>query len=559
MINLKKNFGPKIYSFIIYLLIFGMLESLFSSSILMFFEIKINNQTDHYFGLSINEKLEFFIFLIIVIISFLCSKYFRTYLIRKTYFINTNMELSLFQKLRFLNFNQFDSIGQDKIRTLLDDLKKLRDSPEYIINVVSSFILVFVCLFYLFYLNFQGALLLLTFIVGLIIFLKLRNRIVQKKSEELRNIQDINEQNINDFILGFREISINKIINDNIYRKHIKKNREKVRNLNIFINTKDLVNGLIGNYSFYTILAIILFVFPLLFDFNNGKTFQFILVIFFMITPVFNIVTSITVFILIKVSYDRVDNFYSIIERFNLKVFDNSLPDVFENEKFDSIKLNKVSFNYYDQNKSVIFKLNPIDIEIKRGECIFIIGGNGSGKSTFVNILSGLIFPVEGKIYFNKKELGENNFNSFSNKVTTIFSDPYLFSENYRGFDFSFEKLDKLIKKMKMEDILKFNEKKQIFDNSLSTGQKKRLALLYGLMERKEIIIMDEWAAEQDPIFKKYFYENLITDLIHEGKTILIITHDDNYFHCADRILKFEDGKIVSDSKFNDSTYKKYH
>jgi len=79
----------------------------------------------------------------------------------------------------------------------------------------------------------------------------------------------------------------------------------------------------------------------------------------------------------------------------------------------------------------------------------------------------------------------------------------------------------------------------------LSTGQRKRLALISSLLEDRPIVMFDEWAADQDPHFRKHFYEDIIPSLRASGKTILAVSHDDNYWHVADRVLKMEYGQFV--------------
>ena len=85
----------------------------------------------------------------------------------------------------------------------------------------------------------------------------------------------------------------------------------------------------------------------------------------------------------------------------------------------------------------------------------------------------------------------------------------------------------------------------QFTNLQLSTGQRKRLALLVTLLEDKDIYIFDEWAADQDPHFRDFFYEKLLLDLKNQGKTVIAVTHDDRNFHCADRVLKMDYGKFV--------------
>jgi putative ATP-binding cassette transporter len=80
---------------------------------------------------------------------------------------------------------------------------------------------------------------------------------------------------------------------------------------------------------------------------------------------------------------------------------------------------------------------------------------------------------------------------------------------------------------------------------NLSRGQRKRLALLTAYLEDRPIFVFDEWAADQDPVFRKIFYLRLLPELKQRGKTVLAITHDDRYFAHADRIVKLEVGQVV--------------
>ncbi|MEO1054746.1 MAG: hypothetical protein AAFX87_29205, partial [Bacteroidota bacterium] len=100
---------------------------------------------------------------------------------------------------------------------------------------------------------------------------------------------------------------------------------------------------------------------------------------------------------------------------------------------------------------------------------------------------------------------------------------------------------------MKLRDIIKINEEKNRIDKGLSKGQQKRLSLIYSMLEDKQILVLDEWAAEQDPQFRAYFYKEILQILKAKGKTIIAVTHDDKYFTSSDRLIKFDYGQIVSD------------
>ena len=82
-------------------------------------------------------------------------------------------------------------------------------------------------------------------------------------------------------------------------------------------------------------------------------------------------------------------------------------------------------------------------------------------------------------------------------------------------------------------------------DLNFSTGQRKRLALLVALLEKKKIIVLDEWAADQDPEFRQEFYEQIIPKLRELGKTVIAITHDDQYYELADHVIYMENGQCI--------------
>jgi ABC-type siderophore export system fused ATPase/permease subunit len=222
-----------------------------------------------------------------------------------------------------------------------------------------------------------------------------------------------------------------------------------------------------------------------------------------------------------------------------------------KHREFELLEFKNIGYTYFDQQKKQTFSLGPIDWQIKKGEVVFLTGGNGSGKSTFVNLLTGLYCPKEGQVLVNGKETSYPDYLNFKESISAIFTTNYLFSENYDDYELSCSnaELGKYIELVRMQNILRLNNGKSTFEDKLSKGQQKRLAMIYALMEERPILVLDEWAAEQDPAFRAYFYTCLLPDLKRMGKTIIAVTHDDNYFLSADRIIKFDCGRIVSDLK----------
>jgi putative ATP-binding cassette transporter len=217
--------------------------------------------------------------------------------------------------------------------------------------------------------------------------------------------------------------------------------------------------------------------------------------------------------------------------------------DVFN--QFTSIQLQKVKYTHDNNGDEDSFTLGPINLEIQRGEILFIVGGNGSGKTTLMKILSGLYKTTSGEIRIDDNPLKESMLPAYYNLFSLIMSDYYLFNKLYGLDSIDSKKVASLLKLMKLET------KTAVIDNAftdtrLSTGQRKRLAMIVALLHDKPIYLFDEWAADQDIHFRTYFYEVLLKDLKNKGKTVIAISHDDRFFHVADKIFKLEFGKAVS-------------
>jgi len=211
------------------------------------------------------------------------------------------------------------------------------------------------------------------------------------------------------------------------------------------------------------------------------------------------------------------------------------------NLHFDNINFKNTVFRYEDS-----FEIGPINLKIEKNECIIIQGGNGSGKSTFLKLLTYLYYPESGHIRINNKIVNNNNLQLYRELFSAVFSDFHLFKKLYGSSNIDDKKIDELLELFELDNKTIFSDNS--FSNlNLSQGQKKRLALLISLVEDREILVFDEVAADQDPSFKKYFYETLIKDLIKKGKTIINASHDDQYFHTADRTLKMEFGNFILD------------
>jgi putative ATP-binding cassette transporter len=211
---------------------------------------------------------------------------------------------------------------------------------------------------------------------------------------------------------------------------------------------------------------------------------------------------------------------------------------------FRSLELRNVVFEYSDYAQAKTFSLGPVDLTIEAGEVIFLVGGNGSGKSTLLKVLTSLYTPQTGLLLYNGSPLRSGDYEWYRNLFSTVFSDYHLFDRLYGLEDTTAERIEDLIAYFRLAGHVRLAGD-ALNSGDLSSGQKKRLALLTSLLEDRPILVLDEWAADQDPQFRQFFYTSLLPALRAQGKTILAATHDDRYFHVADRVIKLEWGRLV--------------
>lgn len=213
------------------------------------------------------------------------------------------------------------------------------------------------------------------------------------------------------------------------------------------------------------------------------------------------------------------------------------------------LELAGVSHRYWNEKEERCFTLGPIDLVLRPGELVFVIGGNGSGKTTLALILAGLYAPEQGEIRLGGQSVTPECREAYRQQFSAVFSDFHLF-ETLLGFDHGESSAEARTYLTRLH----LDHKVRIEDGTFSTldlsqGQRKRLALLVAYLEDRPFYVFDEWAADQDPVFKNIFYTEILPTLKARGKTVIVITHDDAYFHLADRCIVLQEGKLKETRK----------
>jgi putative ATP-binding cassette transporter len=216
------------------------------------------------------------------------------------------------------------------------------------------------------------------------------------------------------------------------------------------------------------------------------------------------------------------------------------------------IGMRGVRYAFEPAEGSEPFVLGPIDLQLRRGEMVFVVGDNGSGKTTLIKLLLGLYAPQQGEVLRDDTVVTPETRDDYRQLFTTVFSDFYLFEDlvaNNKG-----EENAQALPQAALPYLqrLEIAHKVSVQDGSfstvdLSTGQRKRLALVHAYLEGRPVLVFDEWAADQDPTFRHLFYTELLPELRAKGHLLVVISHDDRYFHLADRVITMKAGRIAED------------
>jgi putative pyoverdin transport system ATP-binding/permease protein len=303
-----------------------------------------------------------------------------------------------------------------------------------------------------------------------------------------------------------------------------------------------------GKFAFFFAFGVLLFLLPLFLPIASSTLSGYLLTFIFLTKPLESLIARLPNLNQASIALGKIDSL-------NLSLRDQAegADDIQlalgkpVNTAWQSLTLQAVKHIYPGDRDDSHFTLGPIDLAFKPGELVFIIGGNGSGKSTLAKILLGLYRPDNGEILLDGNPINDQNREWYRQHFAAIFADFYLF-DRLLGLDVI--KLEPQI--LAYLKLLKIEHKVQVEGDrfstiALSTGQRKRLALLVSWLDDRPIYLFDEWAADQDPGFRELFYTQFLPDFKSRGKTVFVISHDDHYFHIADRVIKLEYGQLEYD------------
>jgi putative ATP-binding cassette transporter len=372
-----------------------------------------------------------------------------------------------------------------------------------------------------------------------------------RRSTELNALLHDAQRRENDFLAaltdlldGFKEARLNRARSADVFQ-HLERVSWAVRDVKTLAGTRFSAHYIFAQTMFYALLAAIVFLLPRVSTAYGPVVLKLTAAVLFIIGPLGAIVATIPLYSAANVAASNI----FMMER---KLEEASGPGMNGQEapppaRFARIDMTRVVFQYSERGAGTVFRLGPIDLRVNAGEILFIVGGNGSGKSTLLHVLTGLYHPQSGSVVMDDTLLEPATATRYRSHFTAVFSDYHLFDRLYGMSGVSPERVNELLRLMEIHDKTAF-EGGRFTTLDLSSGQRKRLALVVALLEERPILVLDEWAADQDPVFRRFFYETILPELKKQGKTIVAATHDDRYFGIADRVVKMEYGTFVDNT-----------
>jgi putative ATP-binding cassette transporter len=505
--------------------------------------VAINDATEIAFSNTEMEARLFLMYLISLILFYIGRKHALSQLTIGLEKSLIKVRTRIAEKIKNTELLFIENVGKSKLyNNLIQDTNLISQSAVFVGAAIQSGVSVLFAFFYIALLSVTGFLLtIITLAIGLTVYVDHHKYITRqlqaasKKEEEFFNT-------FNHLLDGFKETKINEQKGEDLLA-HVKKVSNESGIIKINTSLESVSHIMFIRTLINILLGILAFTLPIFSSIPPETLIKIIATILF-------VAASLDFFITALPTFDRIDVAVENIQKLEAELetashHDHKTEVLQPLTFFGSLKLDTVTFQYLDQiDKKILFEVGPLNFSINRGEIIFIIGGNGSGKSTFMKLLTGLYYPQSGDIFLDDNKIDKTNYRAYRSLFSVIFTDFYLFDKLYGLSNIDEKKVKSLLRLMELEKKTKYIDGKFTHTN-LSTGQKKRLALIVTMMEDKPIYIFDEWAADQDPSFRQYFYEVLLKDFKNQGKTVIAVTHDDRYFDIADRVLKMDYGKFV--------------
>jgi putative ATP-binding cassette transporter len=462
-----------------------------------------------------------------------------------------NLRIMLCRQIMSTPLRRLEEIGASKLLTTLTaDVITIADVLTNLPSFITDIFIVTGCLIYLAWLSWQP----FVFLLGVILFSIVTVQLMQLPGKRiltrLREGVDVLYEHFRSLIEGIKELKLHQARRRAFLEEEFTATAGSIRRHKVKAVTFFAVSGGWASLLLFGALGALIFALPSVINISVEVTTGYVMTTLYMSGSLSNLITFLPEIVSANVCVKKLSSLQLALDAEKAEY--NTCPETTVLYNWKSLELVGVTHSYKGDNGSNNFVLGPLDLTLRPGELVFITGGNGSGKTTLAKLLTGLYAPEGGEIRLNDQSIDDESRERYRQHFSAIFSDFYLFKKLLGLITPDLDQQAEFyLKRLQLED------KTQVRDGNLSTvslsqGQRKRLALLTAFLENRPIYLFDEWAADQDPFFRDFFYRTLLPELKVSGKTVIVISHDDRYYGIGDRVIKLEYGKLEHDIRMRD-------
>jgi len=478
------------------------------------------------------------LFVSICIFILICRTTSHVLLTRVTLDATTELRIKTYRQIMNAPIAELEKLGSSKLLVAITtDVVRIVIGATLVPNVLVNLVTITGMLGYVFLLNPD----VFWFTLGAIVFgvityqvpMYIGSRYFQRGRTKMDSLQEA----IRGLIHGTKELKLSKVKRDRYFDEVLLASEYDVLHNSKIANTIVSAAANYGDLLSFFVIGVVAYIFVSYHAISTESLVGAIMALLYISGPVAQILFAMTPLSNAQVSYRNMKRVFDALSTEKASEEIKPLPE------WDSLRFSNVAYRY--ENAEHSFELGPLDVGISKGEITFIVGGNGSGKSTLCKLMALHYTPTAGDIYFGNVKINPQTLNSGRQYISAILSDYYLFDRLLGSLSEVDEELvNRYLTKLEIQRKVTVKDGK-FSTLKLSEGQKKRLALVVAFLEDRDIYLFDEWAADQDPVFKQVFYLNIIPELKARNKAVVVISHDDRYFHVADQVLFMEEGKLI--------------
>jgi putative pyoverdin transport system ATP-binding/permease protein len=455
----------------------------------------------------------------------------------------TGLRVQLSRQILASPLRKLEEIGAARLLAVFtEDVPNVSATLTQVPNLCINFVIVVGCLVYMAWLSW---LMFLLVMVTVVITMGIYHLLVQRSTryfEAARNAVTELMKNFSALVHGNKELQLHRARRIAFIKSGIEDTAQKVATNRVASTTTYALAEAWGETLIFVVIGLLLFGFASLRHANATVLTGFVIAFLYMMTPLQFVLNTFP-------QIGQADVGIRSIEKIRKELGAMAIPEAAPIEalpaKWRRLELMRVSHTYFREKENSKFTLGPINLVFEPGSLVFITGGNGSGKTTLIKILTGLYAAETGEIRLDGKPIHIANADAYRQLFSAVFSDFFLFDQLHGMVN-----VDEDAKRYL--NLLQLEHKVSVKDGKFSTidlsqGQRKRLALLIAYLEDRPIYVFDEWAADQDALFRDIFYHQLLPDLKRRGKSVFVISHDERYYHIADRLIRLDYGGVESD------------